>query len=453
MNKFVESGIESAYPMRVDGQLIEFRTQNHRSLRDEQVLSLVAASEGHPGLIHPEGLSETLLPVAAIYGANASGKSNVLDALAFMAKAVAFSQRTWQPDLGIPRHPHLLLTTDDESLPSMFAVQMMVSGVRYEFGFAVTDDAVVEEWLNAWPSGRKQEWYSRDGRSFDFGRNLSGENKAIEALTRPNSLFLSAAAQNNHPQLTPIYQWFSKRLRVLGFSGSTSTDLRLRGAFRWWEQFSEKNLTLPNILPDLDRRRGQVRSLLTSSDLGIEDFMVEEDRSPGSRGHQGDTNPRRPQLTFAHENKANQMRVWFELEQESTGTQVLVSILPHLLHILEEGGLLAIDELNSLHPTLALAIVRLFQDPAKTPRGAQLLFNTHESTLLGNLLSDPPPLRRDQVWLTEKDRDGATHLYPLTDFSPRPTENLQRGYLQGRYGAIPFIGALDLATKSESDAT
>jgi AAA15 family ATPase/GTPase len=132
---------------------------------------------------------------------------------------------------------------------------------------------------------------------------------------------------------------------------------------------------------------------------------------------------------------------------------VLVSILPHLVHILEEGGLLAIDELNSLHPTLALAIVQLFQDPAKNPRGAQLLFNTHESTLLGSMLTDPPPLRRDQVWLTEKDRDGATHLYPLTDLSPRPTENLQRGYLQGRYGAIPFIGALDWATKPESDST
>jgi hypothetical protein len=438
--------------MRVDGQLIEFRTQNHRSLRDEQVLSLVASGDGHPGLIHPAGLGETLVPVAAIYGANASGKSNVLNAMAFMANAVADSQTFWQPDAGIPRQPHLL--TAEASKPSMFAVQMMVDGVRYEYGFAVSDDAVVEEWLNAWPSGRKQEWYSRDGRSFDFGRNLSGENKAIEALTRPDSLFLSAAAQNNHPQLTPIYQWFSKRLRVLGFWGSMSTEMRLRGTYGWWARFSEKDPSQPTFFPDdLDRRRSHVRSLLTSSDLGIEDFMVEQDRSPGSRGPQGDANLRRPRLTFAHESKSDLGRVWFKLEQESTGTQVLVSILPHLLHILEEGGLLAVDELNSLHPTLALAIVQLFQDPARNPLGAQLLFNTHESTLLGNLLSDPPPLRRDQVWLTEKDREGATHLYPLTDFKPRPTENLQRGYLQGRYGAIPFIGSLDLATKNESDPT
>jgi uncharacterized protein len=437
----------------VDGQLIEFRTQNHRSLRDEQVLSLVAASESHPGLIHPAGLDETLLSVAAIYGANASGKSNVLDALAFMARAVAYSQTVWQPDEGVQRQPNLLGA--DPSEPSMFAVQIMVTGVRYEFGFAVTDDEVVEEWLKAWgETGRKQEWYSRDRQSFDFGRNLSGENKAIEALTRPNSLFLSAAAQNNHPQLTPIYQWFSKRLRVVDFSGSTSRELRLRGSHGWWSQFSEKNLLQTWLFPDdIDRRRKQVRSLLASSDLGIEDFMVEDDRPSASRGHQAGASPRRPRLTFAHESKSNSSRVWFDLEQESTGTQLLVSMLPYLLPILDEGGLLAIDELNSLHPTLALAIVQLFQDPARNPRGAQLLFNTHESTLLGNLLGDPPPLGRDQVWLTEKDRDGATHLYPLTDFKPRPTENLQRGYLQGRYGAIPFIGSLDLTAKNESDAT
>ena len=233
---------------------------------------------------------------------------------------------------------------------------------------------------------------------------------------------------------------------------SSSTEVQRREVFAWWAQFGERNLTLPNIQPDIDRRRAQVRSLLASSDLGIDDFMVEDDRTPGSRGHQGDSSRRR-RLTFAHENKSGPGRVWLDLEQESTGTQALVSILPHLLHVLDEGGVLVIDELNSLHPTMALAIVQLFQDSAKNPEGAQLLFNTHESTLLGNLLSDPPPLRRDQVWLTEKDREGATHLYPLTDFKPRPTENLQRGYLQGRYGAIPFIGSLDRATKKEGDAT
>jgi uncharacterized protein len=426
--------------MRVDGQIIEFRTQNHRSLRDEQVLSLVAASDDDPGLIHPAGLKEALVPVAAIYGANASGKSNMLSALAYMAQAVTYSHTVWQPDEGTQRQPSLL--NPEGNPPSMFAVQMIIAGVRYEFGFAVSDDAVVEEWLKAWPAGRKQDWYTRDGQNFEFGRNLPGENKAIESLTRSNSLFLSAAAQNNHPQLTPIYQWFSKRLRVLGFSGPTWQILRALNAYGFWKQFIEKDANQPMLFPDdLDSRRKRVRSLLTSSDLGIEDFMVD----PHS-------NLQRFTLTFAHQNKPEGGRVWFQLDQESTGTQALVKMLPDLLDSLEEGGLLAIDELNSLHPTLALALVQLFQDPTKNPKGAQLLFNTHESTLLGSLLADPPPLRRDQVWLTEKDREGATHLYPLTDFKPRSAENLQRGYLQGRYGAIPFIGPLDLGPKDESDS-
>ena len=313
---------------------------------------------------------------------------------------------------------------------------------------------MVEEWLNAWgPSGRKQEWYSRDGQRFDFGRNLTGEDKAIEALTRPNSLFLSAAAQNNHPQLTPIYQWFSKRLRVLGFSGSTAMDLRLRKASRWWEQFSEKNLTLPNILPELDRRRAQVRSLLSSSDLGIDDFMVEEDRYPGSRGHQGDTNPRRPRLTFAHENKSSLGRVWFELEQESTGTQVLVSVLPHLLHILEEGGLLACRRAEFATSHVGLGDRSALPGPRQESPGGP--------ALVQHARIDParqPAERSSAVGPRSGVADGegsrwCNPSYPLTDFKPRPTENLQRGYLQGRYGAIPFVGALDLATKIENGAT
>lgn len=447
--KIVEKQIKNAYTVHMDGQLIEFRTQNHRSLRDEQVLSFVAAGEDHPGLIRASGLNERLLPAAAIYGANASGKSNVLSALSFMIKAVAESHRIWDPAGGIRRQRHLLVFEGGKR--SLFVVQIVLAGARYEYGFSVTDDDVVEEWLYAWPSGRKQEWYSRDEQSFTFGRNLAGENKAIEALTRPNSLFLSAAAQNNHPQLTPIYQWFHDRVRILDLFGPTTPDRRLGRASSWWAQFTEKNLTLPNVLPDLDRRRTQVRSLLASSDLGIENFMVEEDRSV-DRGPR-DAELRGPRLTFAHENKSNLGRAWFDFEEESTGTQVLVSLLPHLLDIMEAGGLLAIDEMNSLHPMLALAIVQLFQDPAQNPRGAQLLFTTHETTLLGNLLSDPPPLRREQVWLTEKDREGATHLYPLSDFSPRPTENLQRGYLQGRYGAVPIVGSLDTGAKTGNDGT
>jgi hypothetical protein len=133
---------------------------------------------------------------------------------------------------------------------------------------------------------------------------------------------------------------------------------------------------------------------------------------------------------------------WLPLEQESRGTLTLFRIGPVLVDVLRTGGVLVVDELEaSLHPLLALNIVRRFNDPVANPRNAQLLFTTHDTHLLGTVLGEPA-LRRDQIWLTEKDPDGATALYPLTDYKPRKSENLERGYLQGRYGAIPFLGHL-----------
>jgi len=137
------------------------------------------------------------------------------------------------------------------------------------------------------------------------------------------------------------------------------------------------------------------------------------------------------------------------LEWESAGTVTLLGLATRLVRLLRHGGLFCIDELEaSLHPALGLELLRLFQDPRHNPKGAQLLFTTHDTNLLGNVLGEPP-LRRDQIWFTEKDKAGATHLYPLTDFHPRKEENLERGYLQGRYGAIPFLGQLVTAPEEE----
>ncbi|NJM90829.1 MAG: ATP-binding protein [Myxococcales bacterium] len=416
----------------MDGQLLSFRVSNHRSLHEEQELSLIATDKGDARLLLPNGLEEAVVPVCAMYGANASGKSNVMHALAFMQQAVVLSQRLWTTE-GVPRERFAL--TDDPAAPSAFSLQMVIEGARYEYGFAVDDEVVLEEWLYAWPNGRKQEWFTRDRQVFHFNRELHGENKAIEALTRPNSLFLSAAAQNNHPRLGSLYRWFASRLRVshqtLGWTFGTSQG---------WEQFAEGSVEQLSFLQpseELLHRRTRVRTLLRAADLGIQDFRVTEEDAP-QRDSRGDL--RRPRktwrLSFSHLGASP--GTWLDLAQQSTGTRALVSLLSTLLPILDSGGVIAIDELNTLHPMLALALVQLFQDATRNPRGAQLLFNTHESSLLGNLLADPPPLRRDQIWLTEKDRTGATHLYPLTDYKPRAAENLERGYLQGRYGAVAF---------------
>jgi uncharacterized protein len=424
----------------MEGQLLRFRVTNHRSLRDEQELSFVASASGKddPRLLRPEGLDEAVLPVCAMYGANASGKSNVIHALGFMQHAVVSSQRLWEPTEGVPIDPFAL--SDEPFETCTFIVDIMLGGVRYEYGFAVDAETVREEWLYAWPTARKQEWFSREKQRFSFNRTLRGENKAIEALTRPNSLFLSAAAQNNHEQLTPVFEWFSLYLRGSG-------NMRFRRTAPWWKQFATEAAG-----EEAERLRTQVRTLLRAADLGIVDFRVTEESAPSDDEEEdrpSNKMPRRQQLSFAH--RAGERAAWLDLEEESTGTQALVGLLPTLLPLLDRGGMIAIDELNSLHPMLAMALLQIFQDPARNPKGAQLLFNTHDSSLLGTLLADPAPLRRDQIWFTEKDKDGATHLYPLTDYTPRAAENLERGYLQGRYGAVPFLGSFDWNGSSKAE--
>lgn len=396
--------------------LLQFRVENHRSLRDEQVLSAVAAgNRDDPRLIRSDGVPEALLPALALYGANASGKSNVLAALGFMRDAVIRSHRLWEPEGGTPQEAFALSSKVSE--PSLYEVDILVDRVRYRYGFVLSAVRVEEEWLYTWPQGRKQTWFTREEDAFEFGRSMGGENEAIRSFTRSNSLFLSAAAQNNHPALSPIFAWF----RATGFElrnrGMTASKMSALGGFLKEQLSSSEDA--------VGREQDALVHLIRAADVGIVNIRVD----------------RREQIYLRH--KADDPdKGWLPLEWESAGTITLLGIAARLIGALREGRLLAIDELEaSLHPTVALQILRLFNDPAHNPRGAQLVFTTHDTNLLGNVLGDPP-LRRDQIWFTEKDESGATRLYPLTDFHPRKEENLERGYLQGRYGAIPFLGEL-----------
>jgi len=179
------------------------------------------------------------------------------------------------------------------------------------------------------------------------------------------------------------------------------------------------------------------RTLLRYADLGIVDVRMQlEERWGGVQ----------PRFELLHGSDAN---AWLPLDEESNGTQTFFWLAPRILDVIDTGGVLVVDELEaSLHPMLAAQIVRQFNDPTTNPKNAQLIFTTHDTNLLGKTLGEPL-FRRDQVWFTEKDKDGATVVYPLTDYIPRKDENLERGYLQGRYGAIPFLGRLQLAGGGE----
>jgi AAA15 family ATPase/GTPase len=424
--------------------LIEFRVENHRSLRDEQVFTMEASRVGDEDDRRPRivpGYSKKLLTVGALYGANASGKSNLLAALEFMREAVSDSQRSWTPDGGVPHDPFAFGPKKIE--PSLFEVSFIVDSVRYEYGFVASDERFLEEWLYAWPLGKKQVWFARDLDSFKFGDHLRGDNKVIEEVTRGNALFLSAAVQLRHEQLLPIFRWFRRILllrvpsRRFPIPARLPTELALEQMLQGVTDDDAKGHgAQPKSSHDresMESRLRQFRGLLSDADVGIIDLRVDKSDSahPARRRYRG--------IQLKHQAAFDD--AWLPLEEESRGTRMLFDIGLPILDALESSGVVVVDELeSSLHPILARRLIRLFNDPDTNPKNAQLIFTTHDTNLLGNVVGEPE-LRRDQVWFTEKNPEGVTELRALSDYKPRKAENLERGYLQGRFGAIPVLGS------------
>lgn len=426
--------------------LLRFSVENFRSIREKQELTLAASKLADDNSPVPSPNSETgILTVAGIYGANASGKSNVLAALAFMETAVLESHRNWAPDDPIPVTP-FLLSRGTRDGTSAFCIDIELAGVRHEYGFEIDAVKVHREWLYAYPRGRRRTWFERnaaDAEEFKFGQHFLGENRTIATITRPNSLFLSAAAQVRHEQLRGLYRWFLAGIRRVSnfrFPGITSR-LCVDGEFR-------ERLT----------------PLLRAADLGVIDIeAVEEAAKPLTDAQRdalimlaramGNEDAKTPEkwpdpeptlkVSFRHRGESEDMSAFLSIDDESAGTRALFSLLGPVLEALEQGSLLIVDELDvSLHTLLAVEIVKLFSDRARNPKNAQLIFTSHDTHLLSSL-------RRDQIWFVEKDGTGSTHLYPLTDFKTRRDERIEKGYLQGRYGGIPFVGEMSLSEASD----
>ncbi|MFP8887284.1 AAA family ATPase [Streptomyces mangrovi] len=418
--------------------LLRFQVENHASLRDEQELSLVADDrhEGRAERDVPRSRYRTV-PVAAIYGPNASGKSNVIDAIAWMRDAVLTSFRRWDPTGGVPRRP-FALRNDGAAHPSSYGVEFVLESTRYEYGFTVDDRRVLDEWLYSHSGGKPRRLYERrNGEPMRFGRGLTGRRKTIEELLRPNSLYLSVAAAQGHELLGMVFRWFREGLAV-------ATDYDFQGRLDY---------TVKLCLAERERGGGQpLMGLLRFADLGVgglEIHELERERKEEQervlealRGILGDR-------VIVQESLGERVRVEHRtpdgvftlgLGEESSGTRTWIGLLGPVLSALSGGSTLCVDELDArLHPHLADALVGMFQSPEINTRGAQLLFSTHETSLLGR--NSRTELFRDQVWFTEKDHgSGATSLLSMIDFKVRNSgENLEKRYLVGRYGAVPFF--------------
>ena len=412
--------------------LLRFAVENHLSIRERQELSLAASSlrDWSDGLINCDAVdSGAVVPAVVIYGANASGKTNLVDAVSAMRKLVLWSQTKLEPGGGVPRR-EFLLDAGCSRKPSCFEIDFVIDGVRYHYGFEATGDAFVSEWLYEIPSAHRRKLFERDEQRFDFGRWLKGQNHNIAGLTRPNSLFLSAAAQNGHARLSRVYKYFQD----MAFSGSIS----VRGA--------EASSRVKG--DGLDKR---VIAFLKAINTGVigyqkkETEISEESRaisrelkavfekiSGGTIKVEPDEEDKLVEIELAHRGKDGEV-VHLDLDFESAGTRRLLITLGQAFNALDEGSPIFIDELDaSLHTYASEAIVRLFCSPEVNRNGAQLIATTHDTNLMKSNI-----LRRDQLWFAEKNPEGATEIYPLTDIRTRKGDNLQLGYLQGRYGAVP----------------
>ena len=410
--------------------LIRFEVANFRSVLDPVELSMVAVDRDRVEARPAPNLGESLLPVAAIYGPNASGKSNVIAALSWLQSAVFTSLRFWDGE--VPVEPFAFGDGPDRT--SEFTVEYLVDGVRFEYVVEADKRAVRYEGLFHYPEKKRRRIFEREGEELVLQRGLGNLSGTRELLT-PHTLALSIARRFDEPLVSK----FARRMLSAQSLGLRSLPRIFASgptrSTRWW--FSDRERPAGAGPDDADRK--QALALLQLADLGIDDVLVEEEVSLAGPDGGGIRAERLVRERFVHRTAAGSAPL--DLNQESEGTRTWYQLLGPLLHALSDGSLLLFDELDaSLHPTLSAELIRLFHDPATNPRGAQLVFTSHDTSLLNHL-------NRDEVWLTEKSGDGATRLGALSDFAGervRKSQNLERAHLHGRFGALPDVDRTEL---------
>ena len=411
--------------------LLRFAVENHLSICERQELSFAASSlkDRRDGLISCDAVdSRAVVPAVVIYGANASGKTNFVDAISTMKKLVLLSQTKGEPGGGVPRHEFLLDPHYSEK-PSCFEIDFVLNGIRYHYGFETTDDAFVSEWLYEIPRAHRRKLFERKEQEFDFGRWLKGQNHNISMLTRKNSLFLSSAAQNGHELLSRIYKYFQN----IAFSGSISVPGIEASSQVKGDGLDGRIIEfLKSINTGVIGYRKKETEISEESQAIHRELKVVFERISGGAIQISPDVDKLVEIELAHKGKDEGV-VYLDLDFESAGTRRLLIILGQTFKALDAGTPILIDELDaSLHTYASEAILRLFCSSKTNPNGAQIIATTHDTNLMKSDL-----LRRDQLWFAEKNIEGATEIYPLTDIRTRKGDNVELGYLQGRYGAVP----------------
>jgi hypothetical protein len=448
--------------------LLRVSFENHRSFRDEKDLTFVydRLKTSKP----PEGetWADYTSSVAVIYGPNASGKSAVIDALKYIRHTIKTSGSTRRGSKQIFRQP-FALNESSKKQPSSFALEFVIDDVRYEYGFTLTSKEFSEEWLYFYPEGRKIILFERgiNGGTLKFGRALKGGVATLERLTGQKELILSRGAEANNEQLQKVYDAIVGGIVIADFN-EANRQSRLRAVI---EDLTEGKLKVDELI-----------LMLKVADVGIAGAEVEESEMPAhlknvfraiytipdeddsdSRDHKmsnvssNDEPDSREgpaarmtdeeieallseaarNLMFRHLGEGGQT---YSLGTglQSTGTLTWLSLAAPAIKAIREGGVLCVDELDaSLHPQLAQVMIQMFRDKEINGKNAQLVFTTHDTYFMSP--ASGINLAPEQIWFTEKNREGVSDLYSLSDFPVRKDENLSRRYLHGRYGAVPSV--------------
>ncbi|MCD4783569.1 MAG: ATP-binding protein [Candidatus Eremiobacteraeota bacterium] len=416
--------------------LIEFSVKNYLCFKDWVTLSMVASpdKEHEEHTFDPETFPERLLKSCVIYGANASGKSNLFKAMSFMRRFVVSSSKDRQVKEKTGVTP-FRLSTATEGEPSEFEISFICEGIKYRYGFALDREKVHSEWLFHVPVTREANLFERKGNKFKISGRFR-EGKGLKDKTRDNALFLSVAAQFNGEISTKILKWFYNFNAISGLQGYTPVTFKMMDT-----GYSEKIGKFIKIA-DLGIE-GLSKRILKPSEIDQDFLEFLKVKIDGFDEELTEVEMKIPEIQYHHkkfDDENTQVSIEkFSSNNESEGTQRLFSLAGPIIDTLEEGNILVVDELDcSLHFLIILEILRMFH--SKHNKCAQLIFNCHNTNLLSNKL-----FRRDQIYFIEKDCFGSSDLYSLYDFKDgdekvRKDSSFAKNYVTGKFGAVPHTG-------------
>lgn len=413
--------------------LIQFSVKNFTSFKDKQVFSMEAGT-GDENIENIINVDERILKSTALYGANASGKTNLIKAFSAAIMMIRLSNNR-QPGEKLMQMEPFAFDDKTKNEPCEFEFIFYANNNKYVYGFKADKDKVYEEYLYQYFSAKATRIFERTNcNEYKFLQVDEGKLNSIKDQNIDNKLFLATATTWNYEKTKAPYLWFAQLIDT--YSGGMLLNDFVLESYNKDESMELKKFTL---------------KLLEEADIIIKDFnvdVVEHEldnnmamfiKSLNIPAQFAPQKQRDVNIVMTHEiidDNNNKKEYSINYNNESSGTQILFSMAPILKQVFENGKIIIIDELErSLHPSLVEMIIKFFHNPEINKGNAQLIFNTHDTNLLSLDL-----FRRDQIWFAEKDpKKGATELYPLDDFSVRKTENIQKGYLNGRYGAIPFV--------------